>query len=221
MFHINGRLGLFLLLSLFLQQVVFAQQNSDENGTENEQKTLTEQGLEHWYKGDFVTAIDVLIKADEAGEINGSIALSKLYHFSSEFELALPLLQKAEAAEDQESMLVLVEYYEKGLGMEKPDAEKARSILDKLLLLNYTPALMFKAEALGNGRLSFEKDITVSYQQLQKLAEDKYLPAMKKMYNTYLHGVPGIAADRVQANFWRQQLQEIEKKNQEVISDKY
>lgn len=209
--------ALLFVVSLFIHLSTIGSEVKLNPQTSLEDKTYTEQGLEHWYRGDFVTAIEVLIKADAEGDIQGTIALSQLYHFSSEFELALPLLLKAEAAEHQESMLVLIEYFERGQGMEKPDIKRAGLILKKLVMMKYKPAMMIEAEAIGQGRLGFDTDIQHSNQSILKLAEANYLPAIQKIYNSYLRGAPGITSDREQARYWRQKFIEVEQLNNEVI----
>ena len=214
----HNKLGIALVvaLSLLIQQSTIATEAAVVSGTDPEQKSFAEQGLEHWYKGDFVTAINVLIKADAEGDIKGTIALSQLYHFSSEFDLALPLLLKAETAEDMESMLTLVEYYEKGLAMEKPNLERARAILNKLVGMNYPQAMMFKAESLERGRLGIEVDFSAAFQLYEKLADLKYLPAINSIYETYQYGSPAIKADIEQAKLWRQRFIDVQKETLEA-----
>lgn len=193
-----------LFFSLLLSQPLLA---AETTTTEKKQdKTLAKQGLEYWRQGDFVTAIGTLTQSDAEGDIQGTIGLWQLYHFSSEYELALPLLEKAAAANDPESMLELSFYYLKGFGMENPNIDKSRQLLDRSVDLQYQPALFKKAEAIATGILGYKQDLSLSLQLKTELAEAGYKPAQANLIRLYRKGESGVDVDTEKAIYWEEKL---------------
>ena len=213
-------LSLVILLCCYSTAALKADTQSEQAKPESlTAEELTKMGLDTWYLGDFVTAMGYLKQADEKGDIKGTVALAKLYHFSSEFDAAVELLEKARKAGEPEGTLMLVEYYQYGNGVREKQPEKARLLLEELVAADYQPAKLRQAIEIESGRLGYTQDLHMAFEICLKLAESGFAPAMQVVHEAYKNGRMGQTINEELATQWFQRITNTIKSDKISVGD--